>query len=139
MDERMTDMSIPVHTENPIQVLDACTYKISLSLPKTSSRVELLAVREIISHSARSSGSSFFRWFASHLWSSSPSLFAHPEPDPAPNSVRGRESPPCVSNWPSSIGCLLSLSSMSRYSIIAPSGSVAPSSARKSSLAVSQM
>src|SRR5262249_494004 len=33
-----------------------------LSLPKTSSRIELLAVREIISHSARSSGSSLFRW-----------------------------------------------------------------------------
>jgi hypothetical protein len=39
-----------------------------LSVPKTSSRVEILAVREIISHSARSSGSSFFRWFASLLW-----------------------------------------------------------------------
>ena len=46
-----------------------------LSLPKTSSRVEILAVREIISHSARSSGASLFRWFASHLWSSSPFSF----------------------------------------------------------------
>jgi len=37
------------------------------------------------------------------------------------------------------VGYLLSLSSMSRYSIIAPSGSVAPSSALKAPLAVSQM
>jgi hypothetical protein len=36
---------------------------------------EIVAVREIISHSAPSSGSSFFRWFASHLWSSSPFSF----------------------------------------------------------------
>ena len=46
-----------------------------LSLPKTSSRLEILAVRWIISHSARSPGSSFFRWFASHLWLSSPLSF----------------------------------------------------------------
>jgi hypothetical protein len=45
--------------------------RLSLSLPKTSSGPELLAVREIISHSALSSDSSFFRWFASHLRSSS--------------------------------------------------------------------
>ena len=46
-------------------------YEAWLSLPKTSSRLEILAVREIISHPARSSGSSLFRWFASHLWPSS--------------------------------------------------------------------
>jgi putative transposase len=61
-----------------------------LSLPKTSSGLELLKVREIISHSARSSDSSLFRWFASHLWSSS--LFAYPEPDRLPNIARGGES-----------------------------------------------
>jgi hypothetical protein len=42
-----------------------------LSLPKTSSGLEIVAVREIISNSAPSSGASFFQWFASHLWSSS--------------------------------------------------------------------
>src|SRR5262245_57100891 len=43
----------------------------SLSIPKISSGLEIVAVREIISHSAPSSDSSFFQWFASHLWSSS--------------------------------------------------------------------
>ncbi len=52
------------------------TFKQGGALPKTSSRLEILVVREIISHSARSSGSSFFRWFASHLWSSSPLSFS---------------------------------------------------------------
>jgi hypothetical protein len=45
--------------------------RLTLSLPKTSSGLEILAVREMISHSALSSGSSLFRWFASHLWPSS--------------------------------------------------------------------
>lgn len=37
-----------------------------LSVPKISSGIEILAVREINSHSAPSSGSPLFRWFASH-------------------------------------------------------------------------
>jgi hypothetical protein len=45
------------------------------NFPKTSSRVEILAVREIISHSARSPGSSFFRWFASQFMVLVSSLF----------------------------------------------------------------
>ena len=48
--------------------LSAC---LNLSVPKTSSGLEILAVREIISHSAPSSRSFLFRCFASHLWSSS--------------------------------------------------------------------
>src|SRR5215510_12947314 len=42
---------------------------VPVSVPKISSGLEIVTVREIISHFALSSGSSFFRWFASHLWS----------------------------------------------------------------------
>jgi len=38
-----------------------------LSVPKISSGFEIVVVSEIISHSAQSSGSSFFRWVATHL------------------------------------------------------------------------
>ena len=73
-----------LHLKIAIETIEVCGAKLAamsirvhdfpiglLSLPKTSSGLEILEVREIISHSARSSGSSFFRWFASHLWSSS--------------------------------------------------------------------
>jgi hypothetical protein len=43
------------------------THSEPVSLSKTSSGFELLAVREIVSHSAPSSGSSLFRWFTPQL------------------------------------------------------------------------
>src|SRR5215831_1157364 len=46
--------------------------KSPLSVPKISSGLEIVAVREIISNSAPLSGASLFRWVAPHLWSSSP-------------------------------------------------------------------
>src|SRR6266508_817786 len=74
------------------------------SLPKTSSRVEILAFREIISHSAQSSGSSLFRWFASHLWSSSPLSFCSSGACSCPGQRSLQRISRCVSNWPSSTG-----------------------------------
>jgi hypothetical protein len=44
------------------EIPDCASSPKTLSLPKNSSRIEILAVIEIFSHSARSSGSSLFRW-----------------------------------------------------------------------------
>jgi len=53
----------------------------NLSIPKIPSGLEIVAVREIISNSAPSSGSSFFDSLLHSYGPHLSSLFAHPEPD----------------------------------------------------------